>query len=68
MARHRHPRPCRRGTGILNDTTYIGRVVWNRRQYRKNPDTERRVARGNKESEWIVHDDHQTLRIVDGVL
>ncbi|TBD88116.1 recombinase family protein [Rhizobium ruizarguesonis] len=57
-----------RGTGILNNTTYIGRVVWNRRQYRKNPETERRVARGNKESDWIVNDDHQALRIVDDAL
>ncbi|WP_026617460.1 recombinase family protein [Ensifer aridi] len=57
-----------RGTGILNNTTYIGCVVWNRRQYRKNPETERRVARGNKESEWVVNDDHHALRIVDDAL
>ncbi|NKC49914.1 hypothetical protein HED54_26100, partial [Ochrobactrum anthropi ATCC 49188] len=24
-----------RGTGILNNESYIGRMVWNRRQYRK---------------------------------
>ncbi|MFD1330370.1 recombinase family protein [Mycoplana ramosa] len=29
-----------RGTGVLNNELYIGRVVWNRREYRKNPDTE----------------------------
>lgn len=26
-----------RGTGILNNESYIGRMVWNRRQYRKKP-------------------------------
>ncbi len=26
-----------RGSGILNNEMYIGRVVWNRREYRKNP-------------------------------
>ena len=33
------------GTGILNNPSYIGRIVWNKREYRKNPDTERRTAR-----------------------
>ncbi len=56
-----------RGTGILNNETYIGRVVWNRRQYRKNPDTERRVARQNSDDQWVVNED-ATLRIVDDVL
>ncbi|GGB13925.1 resolvase [Brucella endophytica] len=53
-----------RGTGILNNETYIGRVVWNRRNYRKNPETERRVARGNKDSDWVVND-VPDLRIID---
>jgi len=29
----------RRGTGILNNELYIGRLVWNRLAYIKNPDT-----------------------------
>jgi DNA invertase Pin-like site-specific DNA recombinase len=56
-----------RGTGILNNETYIGRVVWNRRQYRKNPDTERRVARPNTDDKWVVNED-ANLRIVDDAL
>jgi site-specific DNA recombinase len=29
----------KRGTGILNNELYIGRLIWNRLRYVKNPDT-----------------------------
>ncbi|KVK42395.1 hypothetical protein L901_26810, partial [Agrobacterium sp. D14] len=45
-----------RGTGILNNESYIGRMVWNKRNYRKNPETERRTARANDASEWVLTD------------
>ncbi|NEJ31717.1 recombinase family protein [Rhizobium leguminosarum] len=41
------------GTGLLNNESYIGRIVWNKRQYRKNPNTERRTARMNDANEWV---------------
>ena len=53
-----------RGTGILNNELYIGRLVWNRLRYIKDPETGRRVSRLNDESEWIVHDVPE-LRIID---
>ncbi len=31
-------------------------MVWNRRQYRKNPQTEKRTARANHNSDWVVTD------------
>lgn len=31
-------------TGILNNPLYIGRLVWGRRQWRRNPDSEMREA------------------------
>lgn len=31
---------AKRGTGILNNELYVGRLVWNRLRYVKNPDTE----------------------------
>src|SRR5215471_13923297 len=34
----------RRGTGILNNELYIGRLVWNRLRYVKDPETGRRVS------------------------
>jgi Recombinase len=43
-----------RGTGILNNESYIGRMVWNKRNYRKNPDTERRTARVNDTDAWVL--------------
>lgn len=52
-----------RGSGILNNELYVGRVVWNRREYRKNPDTEKRVARHNDRDEWVVSKQPE-LRII----
>jgi DNA invertase Pin-like site-specific DNA recombinase len=56
-----------RGTGILNNESYIGRIVWNKQQYRKNPGTERRTARLNDRSEWIVKE-VPSMRIVSDEL
>ena len=52
-----------RGTGILNNELYIGRMVWNRLAYRKDPETGKRRSRLNPPSEWIVKDVPE-LRIV----
>jgi DNA invertase Pin-like site-specific DNA recombinase len=46
----------RRGTGILNNELYIGRLVWNRLAYVKNPNTGKRVSRLNKKSALIITD------------
>jgi hypothetical protein len=43
----------KRGTGILNNELYVGRLVWNRLRYLKNPDTGKRVSRLNPEAEWM---------------
>jgi site-specific DNA recombinase len=45
---------AKRGTGILNNELYIGRMVWNRLRYMKNPETGKRVSRLNPSSEWIT--------------
>jgi len=42
-----------RGTGFLNNELYIGKLVWNRLQYVKDPATGRRVSRMNPETEWV---------------
>ena len=57
----------KRGTGILNNELYIGRLIWNRLRYLKDPSTGKRVSRLNPESEWIVKD-VPDLRIVDDEL
>ncbi|WOS64637.1 recombinase family protein [Sinorhizobium fredii] len=54
----------RRGTGILNNEMYVGKLVWNRLAYIKNPDTGNRVSRLNDQSAWVVKDVPE-LRIVD---
>jgi len=53
-----------RGTGILNNELYIGRLVWNRLRYVMDPETGKRVSRLNPDSGWIVQD-VAGLRIVD---
>ncbi|MCF6367241.1 recombinase family protein [Rhizobium halophilum] len=57
----------RRGTGILNNELYIGRLVFNRLAYRKNPVSERRVSRLNSPEQHIVQEIPQ-LRIVSDTL
>jgi site-specific DNA recombinase len=52
-----------RGTGILNNELYIGKIVWNRLRYIKDPSTGKRVSRLNEPDRWIVHD-AQELRII----
>ena len=56
-----------RGTGILRNELYIGRLVWNRMRFIKDPATGKRVSRPNPPSEWIV-EDVPDLRIVDDEL
>ena len=53
----------RRGTGILNNELYIGKLVWNRQRFIKDPDTGKRVTRLNDECEWITQEVPE-LRIV----
>ena len=57
----------KRGTGILNNEMYVGKIVWNRQRFLKDPDTGKRQARLNPESEWVIQDATE-LRIVDDEL
>jgi len=56
-----------RGTGLLNNELYIGRLVWNRLRYVKDPATGRRVSRLNPRDQWITTEVPE-LRIVDDAL
>ncbi|WP_209882469.1 recombinase family protein [Azospirillum soli] len=56
-----------RGTGILNNALYVGRLEWNRCSYVKDPETGKRVARPNPPEAWEVVDVPE-LRIVDATL
>jgi site-specific DNA recombinase len=57
----------KRGTGLVNNELYIGRLIWNRLRYIKDPSTGKRVSRLNPKSEWIIKDVPE-LRIVDDEL
>ena len=54
----------KRRNGILNNEIYIGRIVWNRQRFIKDPDTGKRITRPNPEEEWITRDVPE-LRIVN---
>jgi site-specific DNA recombinase len=41
-----------RGTGLLNNTLYIGRLSWDRCSYVKDPRTGKRVARPHGQEAW----------------
>jgi len=56
-----------RGNGILNNELCVGRLVWNRQRFIKDPSTGKRVSRRNPEAEWI-RTEVPELRIVDDAL
>jgi DNA invertase Pin-like site-specific DNA recombinase len=53
-----------RGIGILNNELYIGRLVWNRQRFVKDPTTGKRQARPNPPEAWVV-EEVPDLRIID---
>jgi site-specific DNA recombinase len=53
-----------RGTGILNNTLYVGELSWNRCSYVKDPHTGKRVARVNPREQWEIVP-VPDLRIID---
>jgi site-specific DNA recombinase len=50
---------------ILENEMYEGRLIWNRREWVKHPDTGKRTYKERPKSEWIVTE-NQELRIVAG--
>jgi site-specific DNA recombinase len=43
-----------RGTGIVRNELYAGRLIWNRLRMVRDPDTGRRVSRPNPRQDWHV--------------
>lgn len=56
-----------RGSGILGNALYDGRLIWNRITMRKDPRTGKRVSRANAPADWIVQAVPE-LRIVEADL
>ncbi|WP_423208842.1 recombinase family protein [Paracoccus yeei] len=46
----------KRGTGILNNELYVGRLIWNRQRFVKDPVTQKRQARPNPPEQWIIEE------------
>ena len=56
-----------RGTGVLNNTLYMGQLVWNRCSYVKDPSTGKRVARPNPMDQHEIASVPE-LRLIDDEL
>lgn len=56
-----------KGTGILRNPIYLGRQIWNRSKWIKDPDTGRRTRRERPPSEWQTRELPE-LRIIDAAL
>jgi DNA invertase Pin-like site-specific DNA recombinase len=54
----------KRGSGLLSNALYDGRLVWNKVSMRKDPRTGKRVSRINPESSWQITS-VPDLRIID---
>lgn len=52
-----------KGSGILNNELYIGRMIWNRSRWVKDPDTQKRTRVDRPQSEWMIVE-RPELRIV----
>jgi site-specific DNA recombinase len=57
----------KRGNGILNNELYIGKLVWNRQRFLKDPASGRRISRPNPKERWLVTEVPE-LRIVSDEL
>ena len=44
----------KRGTGILNNQLYVGKRIWNRLCYRRDPNTRKRVSQLNPREDWLI--------------
>ena len=53
----------KRGIGILNNEAYVGRIIWNRSKWVKDPDTGKRRCVARPRAEWIINEVEST-RIV----
>ncbi len=56
-----------RGTGVLNNELYAGRLVWNKLSYSKDPETGKRRSRVNASGK-VITTGVPELRIVDDAL
>ncbi|MEF9602482.1 recombinase family protein [Paracoccus sp. PXZ] len=56
-----------RGTGILNNELYVGRQVWNRLKYVKDPSTGKRVSRLNPEADRVITEVPELRILEDGL-
>ena len=54
----------KRGTGILNNHLYVGRRIWNRLTYRRDPVTRKRISQPNPPDDWIINEVPE-LRIIE---
>jgi len=50
---------------MLHNERYIGRLIWNRTLWRKDPDSAKRICVERPESEWVRHTDERLRLVTD---
>lgn len=58
---------AKRANGILQNSLYAGRQVWNRVRMIKDPDSGRRVSRPNPPEEWVIAEVPELAILAPGV-
>ncbi len=53
----------KKALGVLNNPVYVGRIIWNRTEKVRNPDTDKETTRRRPQSEWVYAEAPQ-LRII----
>ncbi|MFA5941399.1 MAG: recombinase family protein [Sinimarinibacterium sp.] len=56
-----------KGAGVLNNELYVGRYIWNRSRWVKDPDTRKRQRLQRPASEWKI-EQRPELRILDDAM
>ncbi len=56
-----------RALGVLNNPLYVGRIIWNRSEKVRNPDTGKQTMRTRPQNEWVYAEAPQ-LRIIPDAL
>ncbi|WP_142850721.1 recombinase family protein [Telmatospirillum sp. J64-1] len=49
-------RPILPRAKVSNNELYIGRLIWNRLRYIKDPDSGKRVSRLNPKGQWVIQE------------
>ncbi|MBS0233475.1 MAG: recombinase family protein [Proteobacteria bacterium] len=57
----------KRANGLINNQLYLGKIVYNRQRFVKDPSTGKRQARPNPPDQWVIQDAPELRIVSDGL-